>query len=239
MSAANRWMAITAMAVILICALVTAYRHCTDKEEPYFYNTYNRDQVSEILKERPSRMTLDQYVNILDSTENLKTISLQALCNRMILGCDSGVDLNNPHEFCKWAKAIAGEQIIKCVLHEDWYRLTLILLKLFDSRAAVDPECRDQWFERTPTNGVFGVESIRMMKDGEIYPMWKLPKIAAPPLEFSKSCDELYRLYQVYVYEPFANELNIKLKSKTKCDLLSIPLFCMVGCVMALPIFSA
>lgn len=237
MRCAIRLIGYLVMAMVAICAGVVVYKMMyPDTKEPFFYNTYNRSQISTALKDET--LSLDEYCNIMNSTQNLRTMSLQELCGNWILGCDSQdrLMLHTRADVRKWGKQIAGAKIVECAQKKDWYRLAMILMKYFDSECAVDPNYV-QWFERTPTNGVFGVESVRMMKNREIYPMWRLPPI--PEIAVTQlDTDDLYKEYVDEVYRPFRVDLSDKVDCEKRkpldqrCELLSIPLFCKLGCVM-------
>lgn len=223
---------------VIVCLVITAGTIIFRTEEQYFYNKYNRQQVSDALSVKRN-LTLHEYVNIMLSTENLKTISLQELADHRVLGCDDkSLQLRTKPAVLSWAKKVAGEAILKCVEYKDWYRMAMILLKIFDSLCAVQPNYT-QWFERTPTNGVFGVESIRMMKDGNILPFHKLPPI--PAWQPASSVDEMCRRFASTMFQPFRQHLMCKLQSTTekKCDLLPIELFCQLGGVMLVEMYES
>lgn len=236
--------AYTVLACVLVAAAVTAYRVVYPTSESFFYNTYDRAQVGKSLAESKSLLALDEYVHIMNSTQNLKTMSLQELCGNWVLGCDSGVQLRNRADVRKWAKQVAGAKILECAERKDWYRLAMILIKLFDSECAVDKRYV-QWFERAPTNGVFGVESIRMMRNNVIYPFWKLPQIPEMINTPITEKDDLFRAYISKVYSPFGKDLNQRLECERgkalekRCQLLSVEIFCKVGCVMAREVFAS
>lgn len=235
--------AYTVLACVLVSAAVTAYRVVCPTRESFFYNTYDRSQVGKSLGNQATLLSLDEYVNIMNSTQNLKTMSLQELCGNWVLGCDSAVKLRTRADVRKWAKQVAGAKILECAERKDWYRLAMILLKVFDSQCAVDKRCV-QWFERAPTNGVFGVESIRMMRNNMIYPFWKLPAIPEMMNTPITEKDNLFREYISKVYTPFGKELNERVEYERgkalekRCQLLSVEMFCKVGCVMAREVFA-
>lgn len=236
--------AYSVLACVLVAAAVTAYHMMYPTNEQFMYNTYDRERVSKSLTRQIRNLTLDEYVNIMNSTQNLKTISLQELSGNLILGCDSGVQLRTRADVYKWAKQVAGRTIVECAKKQDWYRLAMILLKLFDSECAVDPHYV-QWFERAPTNGLFGAEAVRMMRNNDVYPFWKLPPIPQLMNTPFTEKDDLFRDYISLVYTPFSKELNERVTCErgkdpsTRCDQLSIPLFCKLGCVMARDVFGS
>lgn len=214
-------------------------QHETDVAESFLYNKYDRAQIEQALSAEDLKLSLREYVYILNSSYNLQTLSLQQLCDNYILGCDdANTQPHTPAEVRIWAGKIAGAKIIECAERGDWYRLAMILLKLFDIVCAVDKNCK-QWFERSPTNGVFGVESIRMMKDGELFPLYKLPSIP------SIDSDRWNAEYVEKVYRPFKKDLIRMIEcgkkaaqtDSNKCNLLTVDTFCKLGCVMARDLF--
>jgi hypothetical protein len=210
-----------------------------ESTESFLYNKYDRAQIARALStEELTKLSLREYIYIMNSSYNLQTLSLQELCGNYILGCDTGVQLRTVADVHAWAGKVAGAKIIQCVERGDWFRLAMILLKMFDSVCAVDKNY-EQWFERSPTNGVFGVESIRMMKNGELFPLYQLPPI--PPID----SDRFDATYVEKVYRPFKKDLIrlIECNQKAaqtdsnKCKLLTVETFCKLGCVMARDLF--
>jgi len=108
-------------------------------------------------------LTTRDYVNILNSTNNLKNIFLQELCNNKVCvnyKFNPFNDKTDEQELFQLVKSIAGESIINCIKTKDIYRLAIINLKINDIIAGVLQDY--PIFRRSLTNGVYGVENINI-----------------------------------------------------------------------------
>lgn len=147
------------IAVITIIVLVSYSLNSSTKsssEESYFYNNLDRQTVITILS-KPCKLTLRDYTNILNSTENLRSLYLQQITNNYV--CQN-YDIKSEDELFSFFKSVAGECILKCIKENDVYRLALVNLKINDMIASVIPGY--VIFKRALTNGVYGVEHVNI-----------------------------------------------------------------------------
>lgn len=102
-------------------------------------------------------LTLPDYITILNNTTNTQSISLQELCQNFT--CN--VDGEDQEKVLKMIATVAKPAIVKCLNKQDWLRLALINLKIYDIINIFD-----QSFiaERALTNGVYGAEYINIPK---------------------------------------------------------------------------
>lgn len=158
---------ILAISLLLIASISYYYFYI---KENYFYNKLNKDTVLKILS-KSCNLSLRDYVNILNSTSNLRTLSLQEICNNNI--CNNyrpNYQYNtqdNETETIRLIKTIIGECVIKCIKEKDTYRLALVNLKVNDILASQLSELSQSQksypiFKRSLTNGVYGVESVNI-----------------------------------------------------------------------------
>ena len=108
-------------------------------------------------------LTQRDYINILNSTSNLRTLFLQELCNNKVCvnyKFNPFNDKTDQQELFQLIKSIAGESIINCIKTNDIYRLALINLKINDIIAGVLQDY--PIFRRSLTNGVYGVETVNI-----------------------------------------------------------------------------
>jgi hypothetical protein len=108
-------------------------------------------------------LTTRDYVNILNSTNNLKNIFLQEICNNKVCinyKFNPFNDKTDEQELFQLVKSIAGESLINCIKTKDIYRLAIINLKINDIIAGVLQDY--PIFRRSLTNRVYGVENINI-----------------------------------------------------------------------------
>lgn len=157
--------AVAAISVITIIAIsvLSSFNSSNNKNdtETYMYNNLDKQTVITILS-KPCKITLRDYTNILNSTENLRTIYLQQICNNYIC---ANIDIKNEDELFSFIKAVAGECILKCLKDNDIYRLALVNLKINDIIATRMPGY--VIFKRALTNGVYGVEYVNVFIGNE------------------------------------------------------------------------
>jgi len=102
-------------------------------------------------------LTLPDYISILNNTTNTQSISLQELCQNFT--CN--VEQLDREKVLKMIATVAKPAIVNCLKNEDWLRLALINLKIYDIINIFD---KSFIAERALTNGVYGVESINIPK---------------------------------------------------------------------------
>ncbi len=150
---------ITLIIVIVVLSLVLVF--FSNTYEHYYYNRLDKATIHSILT-KDCVLTLRDYVNILNSTSNLRTIFLQDLCNNYV--CE-GYNPQNEDQLLGLIKTISGECIVKCIRTSDTYRLALVNLKINDMINSIPQSLRNKnypLFKRSLTNGVYGVESVNM-----------------------------------------------------------------------------
>jgi len=148
--------------IISILVIITLSFYYLHVKENYFYNKLDRSMITTILS-KSCNLTTRDYVNILNSTNNLKNIFLQELCNNKVCvnyKFNPFNDKTDEQELFQLVKSIAGESIINCIKTKDIYRLAIINLKINDIIAGVLQDY--PIFRRSLTNGVYGVENINI-----------------------------------------------------------------------------
>jgi hypothetical protein len=151
-----------AIVVISIIIIISLSFYYLNVKENYFYNRLDRAMVITILS-KPCNITLRDYVNILNSTNNLKTIYLQEICNNKVCvnyKFNPFNDKTDQQELFQLIKSIAGESIVNSIKKNDIYRLALINLKVNDIVAGVLKDY--PIYRRSLTNGVYGVETVNI-----------------------------------------------------------------------------
>ena len=150
---------IVIISILVIISLSFYYLHI---KENYNYNRLDRSMVNTILS-KSCVLTQRDYINILNSTSNLRTLFLQELCNNKVCvnyKFNPFNDKTDQQELFQLIKSIAGESIINCIKTNDIYRLALINLKINDIIAGVLQDY--PIFRRSLTNGVYGVETVNI-----------------------------------------------------------------------------
>ena len=148
--------------IISILAIIAISAYYIGIKENYFYNKLDRAMVITILSKN-CILTDRDYINILNSTNNLRTIFLQELCNNKVCVNYKFNPFNektDEQELFQLIKSIAGDCIIKCIKQKDMYRLALVNLKINDIMAGVLKDY--PIFRRSLTNGVYGVETVNI-----------------------------------------------------------------------------
>jgi hypothetical protein len=148
--------------IISILAIIAISTYYIGIKENYFYNKLDRSMVITILSKN-CILTDRDYVNILNSTNNLRTIFLQELCNNKVCinyKFNPFNEKSDEQELFQLIKSIAGDCIIKCIKEKDIYRLALVNLKINDIMAGVLKDY--PIFRRSLTNGVYGVETVNI-----------------------------------------------------------------------------
>ena len=150
---------IVIISILVIISLSFYYLHI---KENYNYNRLDRSMVNTILS-KSCVLTQRDYINILNSTSNLRTLFLQELCNNKVCvnyKFNPFNDKTDQQELFQLIKSIAGESIINSIKTNDTYRLALINLKINDIIAGVLQDY--PIFRRSLTNGVYGVETVNI-----------------------------------------------------------------------------
>lgn len=119
------------------------------KQENYQY-------LNNILK-KDCNLSLPDYITILNDTTNTQSISLQEVCQNFT--CN--VEQSDREKVLKMIATVSKPAIVKCLKNQDWLRLALINLKIYDIMNLFD---RSFIAERALTNGVYGVEYINIPK---------------------------------------------------------------------------
>lgn len=119
------------------------------KQENYQY-------LNNILK-KDCNLSLPDYITILNDTTNTQSISLQEVCQNFT--CN--VEQPDREKVLKMIATVSKPAIVKCLKNQDWLRLALINLKIYDIMNLFD---RSFIAERALTNGVYGVEYINIPK---------------------------------------------------------------------------
>lgn len=186
------------------------------------YNTYNRKKIKDALSyENKENMKLEEYINILNSTSDLKTLSLQELCNNPILDCDESEEIKTMEECIDFCKKVALQKMNECMEKRDWYHLSLIMLKIFDFLSFFGDQ---RGFERSPTNGIYGSESIRMLMNGEPLLVSQIPIV--PKTEKNK--------YDKECFQAVENMIQCSKDSyeKSNSSTITVEMFCKLGWVL-------
>lgn len=147
--------------LVILLLLLLIFLRKNGENYSYNYTKLTKDQVLEILK-KDCNLTLKDYINVLNSTENLKNVSLQHICNNLIC---SELSINNSKDLMSFIHTIVGKCVLKCIENKDWYRLAFInlkvnmLLELLEQTKLV--------YKRALTNGVYSAEYINMYYEAE------------------------------------------------------------------------
>jgi len=180
--------------IIFLCSLffvilLISFLFMKKGNENYSYNytKLNREEVEQILK-KECNLTLRDYINVLNSTDNLKLLSLQEICNNFI--CPE-LTIKDSNELMSFINTIAGKCIMKCINNKDWYRLAFVNLKVNSLMSIL--QNTKLVYKRALTNGVYSAEYINMYYDENqinIYDLanmysqnYKIIKISNPDFE--------------------------------------------------------
>jgi hypothetical protein len=236
---------IAIVAIIAVVVLIKSFK----KEN--FYNQLTRKDIQKILS-KDCVISLADYINISNSTNNLKTISLQDLCNNEI--CLDFNDFNNSINLQRLIKTITGEFIMKCIKSNDTYRLALINLKINDMLSSQNIE-NMPIFKRSLTNGVYTAESVTIympnmsekikVKDMVNLYLEKLPKLKQNEEEIiqtiqnnslNKKDADLYRLFMNNFVNKIQMQYLLENKENNSFD-FSINLFDIISTITLLDVF--
>ena len=117
--------------------------------------------VSKILLKK-CNLSFNDYIYLLDHTQNLRTIYLQQLCNNPLF---LDYQPENIKDLLRIVKIIAFDVILNCIKTNDTYRLILINLKINNMIASVQENV--PVFKRTLPNGVYSSEYINIYQNNE------------------------------------------------------------------------
>lgn len=236
--------------IIIIYFTVSILKSRKKSAEHFLYINGKLDKATVLsLLSKPCLLTIQDYVNILNSTDNLNTLYLQEICNNNVC---SGYNPSNNAEILKLIKTISAPFIIKCIQTNDLYRLALVNLKINYMISSFTPNY--PVFKRALTNGVYGVELINIYLNKEqqdiqsIVNLYneKLPKLHMDDGQLSNSINNLGldendgNLYKSFIKD-FINKMPDKelLNNQDNKSIdFSVPLFAKVASVTLFPIFT-
>jgi len=134
------------------------------KSENYSYNykKLTREEVDTILSKK-CNLTLRDYINVLNSTNNLTLLSLQQISNNFV--CPDMV-IKNISELLSFIHTVCGDCIIKCINNKDWYRLAFVNLKI--NQLIYSMSNTKLLFKRAITNGVYSAEYVNIYLDKDL-----------------------------------------------------------------------
>ena len=208
----------TAGVVFLIYSLIKK-----PKQENYQY-------LNNILK-KDCNLSLPDYITILNDTTNTQSISLQEVCQNFT--CN--VEQADREKVLKMIATVSKPAIVKCLKNQDWLRLALINLKIYDIMNLFD---RSFIAERALTNGVYGVEYINIPKQHLIeiikYTQTNLNEKTAKEFSkkngFDKSDEESLLEYTKFVNN-FLKEGESILSEVMNCDNINPFIFALITTV--------
>jgi hypothetical protein len=236
--------------IVIVVFLVYSSKSKASSSEYFYYNNNKLDKATILsLLSKPCLLSIRDYVNILNSTDNLNTLFLQEICNNNVC---PGYNPSNNTEILKLIKTISGSFIIKCIQTNDLYRLALVNLKINYMISSFIPNY--PLFKRALTKGVYGVESINIYLNKEqqdiqsIVNLYneKLPKLHMDDGQLSNSINNLGldendgNLYKSFIKD-FINKMPDKdlLNNQDNASMdFSVPLFAKVASVTLFPIFT-
>lgn len=252
---------ISVITIVVIIVLISVFVSKT--KENYnnsYYNKLNKETILSILS-KDCNLSLRDYVNILNSTNNLKTIFLQELCNNPVC---SGYNPKNEMELFRLVKSVSADCVLKCIKNNDIYRLALVNLKINDMVTSVPHSFTHNFpiFKRSLNNGVYGVESfnvyVKVYKDGSMSSdqksvkdivnlyLEKLPKLQQTDQQISSlvnqhSLDQKDTSLYTSLVKDFVNKIQssprlLENKNNDSND-FSVDLFCIISTVTLLDLF--
>jgi len=242
---------LTILIAITIIVVFLVYSTKSKASSEYFYYNNNKLDKATILSilSKPCILSIRDYVNILNSTNNLNSLFLQEICNNNVC---SGYSPENDNDIMKLIKTISGPFIIKCIQTNDIYRLALVNLKINYMISSFIPNY--PVFKRALTNGVYGVESVNVYLNNKqqdvqsIVDLYneKLPKLHMNDDQISTNIKNLgLDETDGNLYKSFIKELINKLPDKqlqqnqdNKSKEFSVPLFIKVASVTLFPVFT-
>lgn len=247
--------------VIIIVVILLLNRNKSSSSE-YYYNNLDKSTILSILSKN-CNLSLRDYVNILNSTNNLRTLFLQQICNNNVC---PGYNPQNEMDLLRIIKSISADCILKCIKSNDIYRLALVNLKINDIITSIPHSFTHNYpiFQRTLTNEVYGVESvnvyIKIYKDGKMSSeqksvkdivnlyIEKLPKIQQTDQEISSlinqnSLDQKDATLYISLVKDFINKISSPISQRllenkdNNSKEFSIELFDIISTVTLLDIF--
>jgi hypothetical protein len=176
-------------------------------------------------------LTLPDYITVLNNTENTQSISLQELCQNWI--CN--VEEVDQEKVLKMIATVSKPAIVKCLKNEDWLRLALINLKIYNIINIFD---KSFIAERALTNGVYGAEYINIPKEDLIeiikYTQTNLNEKTAKDFskknKFSKDDEQSLLEYTIFVNK-FLKEGESILSDVMSCDNINPFIFALITTV--------
>lgn len=251
---------ISVITIIAIIVLIYVFVSKTKENYNSYYNKLNKETILSILS-KDCNLSLRDYVNILNSTNNLKTLFLQELCNNPVC---SGYNPKNEIELFRLVKSISAQCVLKCIKNNDIYRLALVNLKINDMVTSVPHSFTHNFpiFTRSLTKGVYGVESfnvyVKVYKDGSMSSeqksvkdivnlyLEKLPKLQQTDQQISSlvsqhSLDQKDTSLYTSLVKDFVNKIQssprlLENKNNNSND-FSVDLFCIISSVTLLDLF--
>lgn len=148
---------------IVLAIVLTLLFVFPNKKEDYVYNKLTK-QTIECLLNKNIPLTIRSYTNILESTQNLDTISLQELCQNFTCECTYSPEIS-PTYYVRVIKTVASEAILNAIKNEDWLRLALINWKIINMLNFIGDK---RSVLRAPSIGVYGAESVNVLVDGKV-----------------------------------------------------------------------
>lgn len=240
-----KWFLFIMLIFLVFVALYVLYNY-SFIEEGYPYNKLYKSTIKCLL-EKNIPLSVRSYTNILDSTQNLDTISLQELCQNFSCECQYTPDID-PTYYVRVIKTVSAEAILNCIKIEDWLRLALINWKIINMLNFLGDK---RSILRTPNIGVYGVEHINILVDNKVKSLNELVRpdslkiITDPEIDnnikiynLNKKDSELYRRYVKEFYNPFLycmptdNILNSDIKD------IPVPLFAKLSTIAISSIFN-
>ena len=185
------------------------------------YSLCTRAQLVNLLAaDRP--LTLFDYIQVMDTTHNLRHHSLSSVC----FPRQENEDISTVEQLGRWTR-----EKMFYVLPEwenDLYRLALVMIKWWQTATALGVSDRD--FRRNLTNGVYSVETVSFVDGwGERIPVRELADILFLNPVYSSDSPSL----PTPLKEMFAR-FRTRLRCTIDCpaDNMSIPVCAMLGAVM-------
>lgn len=186
------------------------------------YSLCTRAQLVNLLAaDRP--LTLFDYIQVMDTTHNLRHHSLSFVCFPL----RENEDISTVDQFGRWTR----EKLFPLLpeWENDLYRLALVMIKWWQTATALGVSDRD--FQRNLTNGVYSVETVSFVDGpGERIPVSELAQILFFHPDYSKDPSSL----PVPMKDMLARFRTRLRKCTIDCsaDNMSIPVCAMLGTVM-------
>lgn len=182
------------------------------------YSLCSRAQLGNLLStDRP--LTLFDYIQVMDTTNNLRHHSLSSVCFPL----QDNEDIATIQQFSRWSR----EKMLPLLVHleDDLYRLALVMMKWWQTASALGISDRD--FQRNLTNGVYSVETVSFVDGkGKRIPVGELAEIVFSSSSSSSPFPNL---------NDMLNRFRARLRVCTvgcAADNMSVPVCAMLGSVM-------